>query len=78
MTSTSTSTARASLSLEGAVARMLRRALLQVARPISTIQDRLDLAELAEEVGRTDIAEVARLAAALRQGCAEATETKDA
>lgn len=80
MTSTSARTAPASpsSSFEGPIARMLRRALLQVARPISTTQDRLDLAELAEEVGRTDIAEVARLAASLRQGCPEATEGKEA
>jgi len=51
---------------DGAIERMLRRALLLLTRDTSTVQDRLDLAELAEAVGAPDLGRLARDTAMLR------------
>ena len=54
----------------GAINRVLRRSLLLLTRDSSTVQDRLDLAELADEVGVPYLAAIARDLAMLRQGFA--------
>jgi len=54
----------------GAIDRVLRRGLLLLTRDNSTVQDRLDLAELADEVGTPDLAAALRNLAMLRQGFA--------
>ena len=54
----------------GAIDRVLRRSLLLLTRDSSTVQDRLDLAELADGVGVPDLAAIARDLAMLRQGFA--------
>jgi len=63
---------------DGAIERMLRRALLLLTRDTSTVQDRLDLAELAEAVGAPGLGRLARDTAMLRQGFASAPVSIDA
>jgi hypothetical protein len=58
---------------DGAIERLWRRSLLLLARDSSTIQDRLDLAELADAVGAPEIAQIARNTARLRAGFAPET-----
>lgn len=56
---------------DSAIDRVLRRSLLLLTRDSSTGQDRLDLAEFADEVGASDLADIARNLAMLRQGFAD-------
>ena len=63
---------------DGAIERMLRRALLLLTRDTSTVQDRLDLAELADAVGAPGLSRLARDTAMLRQGFAAEPAAIDA
>jgi hypothetical protein len=55
---------------QAAIERLLRRSILLLTRPNTTVQDRLDLADLAEAVGAPGIATPMRDLARLRQGFA--------